>query len=156
LITPADQPTNSLCTSPPPEATPVKSTPILINRVMATGTATDIDAGDLASYAMIVPGAVYRRNASLIPESVTVDHRWFNFACTDDALARIELVGLPSPPIVDTGTAERRLPALHMFTAKYCGGVSATIRGTPIAVQLNGATTVTVTHDGTGPIEAKW
>jgi hypothetical protein len=163
LITPADRPTNSLCTSPPPEATPGKPTPILLNRSGKDGALSDIAPDELASYALIIPGAVYDAAAALIPRSVTPvssqvrgsSRRWFNLACAGDGLAQTELSGLATAPIVDQATAIARLPALHMFTARYCYGVSATTRGTPIAWQRNEASARRA-RAGTGPIEAKW
>ena len=167
LITPADQPARSLCTSSLPAGKPGRPTPILLNQ---RGDLAEIDDSELAGYALVVPGAVFSRAAGLIPESLVPatseikgsSHRWFNLACATDGLAQTELSGLAAAPIVDEATAKQRLPALHMFTAKYCKGISGTTRGTPIAWYQNGpalrrsqAQRDAGARD-VGPVEAKW
>jgi hypothetical protein len=161
LITPAEQPASSLCSSRPPGVGD-GSTPMLDNVVSTSGKLSHIAAGELASYAIIIAGAVYSNRAEVIADSITPakagaasnGHRWFNIACADDALAQTELSGLAKDPIVDLATAKSRLPALHMFSAKYCDGISATSRGTPIAWAMNGLAS-SRPPDG-GEIEAQW
>lgn len=159
LITPAEQPANSLCMSRPPGVAD-SATPVLANLASTNGKLSHMDAGELAAYAIIIPGALYTSSGQLIPESITPvsapgnAHRWFNIACASDALAQTELSGVTADPIVDTRTATSRLPALHMFAAQYCDGISATSRGTPIAWVPKG---ISSTPPATaGAIEAQW
>jgi hypothetical protein len=163
LITPAARPGSSLCTASPP--TTDRDPPIVHNRIAPGGKLARVAGEGLPGYAIVVPGAVYDRSAQLIAESVAApaapgpgsSHQWFNLACATDALGQTELSGLMSEPIVDRASAEARLPALHMFTAKYCGGVSATVRGTPLAWSARGIPQVASRADGViGPIEAEW
>jgi hypothetical protein len=168
LITPADAPMASLCTSPPPrsERKP-KSLPILLNTM--NQTLPVISSEELAAYAIIIPGAVFDKNAEVIADSVGAtsssqpaansSRRWFNFACATDGLAQTELSQLVTEPIVDQASARRRLAALHMFTAKYCNGLSATARGTPIGWQSARLASRHPRQHSTGNadiIEAKW
>jgi hypothetical protein len=164
LITPADQPANSLCASRPAGAAE-KATPILDNRSAGDGKLATIAADIAALYAIIIPGAVYDYGSQLIPASLSAGpsqtpgggHRWFNIACAGDALAHTELSGLITQPIVDRKSAVDRQPALHMYTAQYCDGVSATSRGTQVRWLAKGVPSVVVRPDpGFGPIEARW
>ena len=146
LITPADQPAHSLCMSLPPEVSSSKSTPILQQPIVPSSSSEShpgipgIFPEDLPLYALIVPGAVYDSRANLLERSTDPSpwHNegssgtWFNIACAGDALAQTELTGLATKPITGKESAEDRRPALHMLTAKYCNGWSATTRGTPI------------------------
>jgi hypothetical protein len=163
LITPFDQPANSLCTSLAPEAA-ATPTPILNTK---NGELSVIESEDLASYAIIIPGAVYDYKADLIPGSLATlpsrsnkpeaqPHRWFNIACASDGLAQTELSGLATDPISGLLTALVRLPALHMFTAKYCNGISATLRGTPIRWSTHNTFARRIFKSDLGPIEAQW
>jgi hypothetical protein len=160
LITPADQPANSLCTTGLPSRY-AKATPIL-NRGAVRGQLAEIDSEELASYAIIIPGVVYGSDGMYIPESlkrikgVNPDdfHMWFNIACASDGLAKTELSGLATAPITDSATAKARQPALHMFTAQYCAGISTTLRGTPIHWDKDVQSHVSTA--GEGPVEAQW
>jgi len=163
LITPFDQPANSLCAARPPGEAE-KPAPILNSRSSKDGKLTTITEDMQSLYAIVIPGAVYSYRSQLIPESVAADparagagHRWFNLACAGDALAHTELSGMITQPIVDRASAEARLPGLHMYTAQYCDGVSATSRGTPIAWSAKGIAMVQPRPEtGVGPIEARW
>jgi len=173
LITPQDRPAISVCTSPPLETPLTATNPALANQPAKDGGLAPILDSALAGYAIIIPGAVYTRQATLIKESVrggtakdaARGHRWFNVACVGDALAESELSGIATDPIVNLETATARLPALHMLTARYCDGVSGTTRGTPIAWlrskrsskdRLAGAAVHSAAFTGTQPIEAQW
>lgn len=160
LITPDDQPANSLCTSLAPGAT-ARPTPVLDTR---SGQLSYVEDEELAAYAIIIPGAVYDFSGMLIERSLettrakapgAAPHRWFNIACATDGLAQTELSGLATAPITGKTTARARLPALHMFTAKYCGGISATSRGTPIRWSTRGIFSKRPSR-ALGPVEAEW
>jgi hypothetical protein len=179
LITRSDQPGRSLCVSPPPELAPPDGSspgpfaPVLDNQSSKDGSLASVMDTELGGYAIVIPGAVYRADATLVDKSTEGNvakgskqsHHWFNLACTGDALAETELSGIATDPIVSPATAKARLPALHMFTAKYCDGVSGTIRGTPIAwsqgkrssrARSRGQPIQSRTYTGSEPIEAQW
>jgi hypothetical protein len=158
LITPAARPGSSLCA--PSSETTDRDPPIVHNQIAAGGALAFVSDEGLAGYAIVVAGAVYDREARLIPESIAApgapapgsSHQWFNFACATDALAHSELSGVTTQPIVDRVSAEARLPALHMFTARYCDGVSGTVRGARLSWSGKG---IPRPKDA-GPIEAEW
>ncbi|HEU4727768.1 MAG TPA: ADYC domain-containing protein [Kofleriaceae bacterium] len=168
FIAPLARPSQSLCMTAPPESPGDTPTPVLHRsvsvpkwRASSQPTLPDISPETLPFYAIIVPGAVYNRNAVLLPGSMHTlpghrdgsSGRWFNIACTSDALAQIELDGVLNDPITET-TAGSRLPALHMMTARYCGHVSATTRGTPIGWHIAGRSSTT--REASPVVEAQW
>ena len=173
LITPVAG-SQSVCMTPPPEEVDTTKYAVIVH---SPGSAhdpaapnkpplenlTEVLAEDLPLYSIIIPGAVYDFGAELIPKSLKLNdtesssglrssHRWFNIACSKDALAQTELLAMttkrcqapidsvnssPASEMDDDKSqgeiASRRAAPLHMLTAKYVDGRSATTRGTPVA-----------------------
>lgn len=97
-----------------------------------TSTMSTVDAAD--NYAMIMPGPLYDHDGTLIPNSTD---GWFNIACMEDALASSDAI-VPTLSIgPQPAEVSLRSAAVHMFTAKYARGFSATLEGTPIAWQTS-------------------
>jgi len=146
LITRADHPNESLCTpndytehaaslskAPNPDSNDV---PHAMPQVYVDHPLWRVMKDELPSYAVIIPGTVFDNKGDESANSR--DPGWFNIACAADALAETDLSGLVPPPATLSETENKsstalRLPALHMFSAKYADGVSATNNGTPIS-----------------------
>jgi hypothetical protein len=139
LITRRDQPNHSLCrynyfhdARRPDVRQAVTEVPYVMPTIYGSTSLLQLGKSELSSYAVIIPGAVFDNRGDTIKSSE--DPAWFNIACVSDALGETDVSGLvPPAPVAKPDDTKLRLPAVHMFSAKYAGGVSATNRGTPLA-----------------------
>jgi hypothetical protein len=121
----------------------------------------NIQQEELASYTVVIPGQVYDDNGSPIDPApggsdAPLADRWFNLACAGDGLAQSDLGGVIAPEPGGFKPNLERQEAIHMFTAQYGHGASATVGGTPIAWKTNERKSRSLEDKVPFLIEAEW